>query len=621
MSLLSVADVSKHFGAELVLDTVSFPLERAQHAALVGSNGAGKSTLLRIVAGLEESDSGAVSQTRGTRIAYLPQEPEFDPAQTVYEAMLEDFSEVIAAQERLRALEAGMAGGHTPGQIGEYGRLQALVEHTGYDYRERIERVLSGLGLGQDVWYTPAGNLSGGQRTRANLARTLLADADLLLLDEPTNHLDIPALEWLETYLRDLKVAFLMVAHDRYLLDRVTQQTFELSHHRLTVYAAPYSRFLELKGERTQRQRLEYDAQQREIARTEEFVRRYGAGQRSKEARGRQKRLDRLARIEQPRGEGTLQLRLGRPARTGDIVLEERALVAGYDQQPLVRMPEHVVVRRGSKIAIIGPNGSGKTTLLSTLTGNLAPVSGELRWGANVSVAYYAQSQAGLRDSRSVLEEIRSVRSMEEEQARTFLGRFLFSQDDSLKKIGVLSGGERSRVALAKLVLAEPNVLVLDEPTNHLDIGSREALRNVLGEFGGTVLFVSHDRYFIDALVDELWVVGDGRVLRYSGNYSDLAAGRLRPLDRTPRSAGTRQRAESPEGLVLRLEEEAQSLAGRLGQAAPTLALGQLTELSDRYSDVLDALQEAQQAWLADVRRELRAYSGSPGQSVAGRRQ
>jgi ATP-binding cassette subfamily F protein 3 len=620
--LLTLSNVSKHVGAEPVLDNVSLQLERGDHVALVGANGAGKSTLLRIIAGIEDPDTGTVGRTRGSRISYLPQEPNFDLTQTLYEAMLAAFSPVIAAQERLHTLQAEMAQEPTAEQVDEYGGLQALIEHAGYDYRERIERVLSGLGLGSESWYVPVGNLSGGQRTRANLARTLLTDADLLLLDEPTNHLDIEALEWLESYLRDIKPAFLLVAHDRYLLNRVTRRTLELSFHCLTVYDAPYDRFLELKAERTARQRLEYEAQQEHIAKTEQFIRRYGAGQRSKEARGRQKRLDRLERVDRPHEEDSVQLNLARATRSGDVVLEERDLMAGYAGKPVVEMPEHVVVRRGEKIAVIGSNGSGKTTLLRTLVGELPPLSGEARWGAKTSVAYHAQTLTGLHDARTVLEEVQSVRAMSEEQARGYLGRFLFSGDDAFKTVDRLSGGERSRLSLAKLILAEPNVLVLDEPTNHLDITSRDALQKVLVDFGGTLLFVSHDRSFIDALAGSLWLIRDGRALRFAGNYSDFAAGRSRSLD--PAAAQSGRSTSPPEPAVqrlVRLGDDAEALAERLAQAAPSMALGQLSELSDRYSEVLSSLQEAQQEWIAETRDQLRAFSASPGRSAAGRRQ
>lgn len=622
MSLITIAGVDKHFGAEPILQNVSFRLERGEHAALVGSNGAGKSTLLRIIAGLEEPDAGSVGTARSLRIAYLPQVPEFDESHTLYEAMLETFAQTRAAEERLAALEHEMSRGSAPGEkVEEYGRLQAMVEHTGYDYRERIERVLAGLGLESPSWFLPVTQLSGGQRTRANLARTLLQDADVLLLDEPTNHLDIPAVEWLETYLRDLKRAFLIVAHDRYLLDRVTTRTIELSFHHVTVYDAPYSKYLALKAERMERQRFEYEAQQRHIEKTEEFVRRYGAGQRSKEARGRQKRLNRLARIERPRDEETVTLGLARPERTGDIALDVEHLVAGYVDTPLLRLPDQVVLRRGEKVAMIGPNGAGKTTLLRTLLGELPPLEGRVRWGTKTTFGYYSQSLTRLDSGKTVLEEIQRSRSMSEEEARSYLGRFLFSADDVFKTIGLLSGGERSRVALAKLVLEAPNVLVLDEPTNHLDIASRDALQDLLKEFEGTVLFVTHDRYLIDAITDQLWVISDGRLLRYAGGYSEYVSGRAKPVDRSSHSPVRTDGQASVDERVRALENEAEALANRLADAGSSATVRQLGELSERYVEVMNDLREAQDGWFALVRTELDVSSVSRGRSAAARRQ
>ena len=607
MSLITLVGVDKFYGAEQILQGVSFRIERGDHIALVGANGAGKSTLLRIIAGLDVPDGGTVSSASATRLVYLPQEPDFSGAATLYEAMLDPFREAIEAQERLRSLEREMAAdGHDPARMEEYGRLQALVEHTGYDYRERIERVLIGLELERDTWHMPIDKLSGGQRTRASLARTLLQDADVLLLDEPTNHLDIAALEWLESYLRNLKQAFLIVAHDRYLLDRVTRRTLELSFRRVTAYDAPYSRYLELKAERLERQRKEYEAQQEVIGKTEEFIRRYGAGQRYKEARGRQKRLDRLERIDRPQQEDTVRLRLSKPKRSGDIALEVNDLLVGFTGNPLIRLPETVVVRRGEKLALIGPNGSGKTTLLRTLIGELPPLEGHVRWGANTSIGYYSQTLAQLDPSRTALEEVQRTRTMSEEEGRSQLGRFLFSGDDVFKRVAVLSGGEKSRVALAKLILEEPNVLVLDEPTNHLDIASRDALQRVLDDFAGTLLFVSHDRYLIDSVTQELWVVEQGVMLRYDGNYSAYASGAARSLDRP--DTGRTQPADGARPLAL-LEEEAEALASRLAAAGPTASLGQLRELTERYAELLGTLQEADRSWRRQLRDELRASS------------
>jgi ATP-binding cassette subfamily F protein 3 len=612
VSLVTLSSVSKHFGAEEVLDDVSFRIERGDHASLVGTNGAGKSTLLRIIAGLESADSGTVSRASGARIVYLEQEPDFRAAETVYDAMLDVFRETIAAQERLRVLEREMAASHDEATVEEYGRLQALVEHAGYNYRDQIERVLEGLELGPDTWHQPIENLSGGQRTRANLARTLLQDADLLLLDEPTNHLDITAVEWLERYLRDLKRAFLIVAHDRYLLDRVTRRTVELSFHHITTYDAPYGRYLQIKAERLERQRDEYEAQQRHIARTEEYIRRYGAGQRAREARGREKRLNRLERIERPREEASVHLRLKKARRTGDVALELRNLVAGYLDNPLVRLPEEVVIRRGERVALIGPNGSGKSTLLRTLIGELEPLGGSVRWGANTALGYYSQTLEGLDERLTVLEQVQTARAMSEEEARSYLGRFLFTQDDAFKTVGILSGGEKSRVALARLILDEPNVLVLDEPTNHLDIVSRDALQDVLSAFEGTLIFVSHDRYLIDALAQQIWALEEGRMTRYDGNYSAYAEGRAPRLDRpdAPMPARAPRTATSPEEELIELQQEAADLSAQIAEQGSTASVARLSEMLNRFAETEARLQEAQQAWLRQIREQVRASSG-----------
>jgi ATP-binding cassette subfamily F protein 3 len=607
VSLIQLAHISKSYGAEPVLEDVSFRLERGDHAALVGSNGAGKSTLLRLIAGLEEPDGGHVTRARDVKLSYLAQEPDFDEDATLFETMLAPFAGAIEAEERLAILQHELSvEDQNEAWLEEYGRLQARVEHAGYAYRESIERALEGLDLPRELWEAPISTLSGGQRTRANLAQTLLQDADVLLLDEPTNHLDIPAVEWLEGHLRELKQAFLIVAHDRYLLDRVSTRTIEISQHRATSYPAEYSRFLELRAERLERQKLEYESQQEHIAKTEEFIRRYGAGQRYKEARGRQKRLDRLERVERPQNEQSLNLKLSRPNRTGDLVLEAKDLVAGYPGNALVRLAETVVVERGDRVAIVGPNGSGKTTLLRTMIGELRPLGGSIRWGSQVSKAYYSQSLGDLDPGKTVIEEIQATRSMSEEEARTLLGSFLFYGDDVFKTVDVLSGGETSRVALAKLVLEAPNVLVLDEPTNHLDIAARDALEKVLSTFQGTLLFVSHDRYLIDALARQLWVVDERRVRRFAGGYSGYAAGTAQALDYVKGPGKAKQRlAASPLERVLALEEQAGRLSARLAEVAPSAPTTQLSELIRTYGETVEQIDQADWQWLQSVRKRV----------------
>ncbi len=610
MPILTVANVSHYFGAARILDDVSFAIERGDHVGMVGANGAGKSTLLRIIAGEIEPDAGSVGRSRGIRVAYLPQEPEFDDRLSLHETMLGVFRDVIDAQEMLHLIEAEMGSGSgDPDAMEEYSRLQALVEAAGYDYPQRIERVLSGLGLPAETWELPIGQLSGGQRTRANLGRTLLREADLLLLDEPTNHLDIPAVEWLQSYLHDLPRAFLIVAHDRYLLDGVTRRTLELSGGHLTSYDAPYGRYLALRAERAERLRLEYEAQQAHIAKTEEFIRRYGAGQRYKEARGRQKQLDRLERVERPEDASVVQLNVKGAARSGEVVLDLRDLVVGYEGVPLVALPREVTLRRGEHVALVGANGSGKTTLLRTLMGSVPPVGGTYRWGTRVSIGYYSQSAYELDDQRTVIDEIRLTAPMDEEQARGYLGQFLFSGDAVFKPIGALSGGERGRVALAKLILEEPNVLLLDEPTNHLDIASREALQAVLAPFPGTILFVSHDRYLIDSLAAQLWVVQDGTLRRYAGTYSEYAAGTAAPLDRVEIDNGAPSGTQRlpPGEQMIELQTEAIALSDRLAQTGTTTSVEGLAELTERYAGLLHQLHEVEDEWLAGIHRQLHA--------------
>ncbi|MGB9879833.1 MAG: ABC-F family ATP-binding cassette domain-containing protein, partial [Anaerolineae bacterium] len=364
----------------------------------------------------------------------------------------------------------------------------------------------------------PVALLSGGQKTRAQLAKLLLSNPNLLLLDEPTNHLDLQATQWLEEYLSQWKGSLVVVAHDRYFLDKVANRVWEMSFGALEEYPGNYSHYMAVRAERYRQRQAEYEAQKEYIARAEEFIRRYKAGQRSREARSREKRLQHLERLEQPRQQKTMKFALTSKVRGGNNVLTIQGLEVGYDH-PLIRCPDLLLLRR-QRVALLGPNGCGKTTFLKTILGEVPPLAGEVKIGANVQVAYLAQGHENLHEENTVLEEILRVKDLPVEMARGYLGRFLFSGDDVFKRIANLSGGERSRVALAMLALQGANFLLLDEPTNQLDIPSQELLEQVLQNFEGTILFVSHDRYFIDALATQLWVVEKGTLRVYAGNYT-----------------------------------------------------------------------------------------------------
>ncbi|HRA49136.1 MAG TPA: ABC-F family ATP-binding cassette domain-containing protein, partial [Thermomicrobiales bacterium] len=462
------------------------------------------------------------------RITYLPQEARFDSMRSIREEAQDAFADALRAGEHMREIEERL--GHAGEDefatlLEEYERLQSRFEMGGgYDIEHRTEEILVGLGFPESMFETPVHQLSGGQKTRVALAKALLADPDLLLLDEPTNHLDLVMLEWLETFLRTWGGACLIVSHDRYFLDRVTTRTMDLSFGRLEDYNAPYSRYLELRAERRSRQQKEYEEQQAFIARTEEFIRKYKAGQRAREAKGRQTRLDRVERIERPQDQAELGIRIQSSLRSGTNVLTSRPLTIGYKAQPqdvVLCKTKDLLIERGDRIGLVGPNGSGKTTLLKTLVREIPTLKGTFETGVNVKVGYYAQGHEQLPMDGSPLSVVLGAQPMGEESARNYLGRFLFSDDDVYKPVSGLSGGERSRLALSVLLLQNANFLILDEPTNHLDIAARETLESLLGSFDGTVLFVSHDRFFTDRIATKIWAVEDGQVHPYLGNYTD----------------------------------------------------------------------------------------------------
>jgi ATP-binding cassette subfamily F protein 3 len=607
-TILTVSNLAKTFITEEIFSGVTFNIAEREHVALVGVNGAGKSTVLRIIAGIEHANGGEIVQAAGLRVTYLAQETSFTSSNNLREEARSAFAHVIEIAARMREIEHQMAdaGDELDDLLIEYDGLQTRFDSAhGYDVEHRTDEVLFGLGFSEDLFDQPVDRLSGGQKTRLALAKALLADPDLLLLDEPTNHLDLEMLEWLETFLRTWHGACLIVSHDRYFLDRVTSRTLDLSFGRLEDYPAPYARYLPMREERMIRRVKEYEEQQEYIARQEEFIRKYGNGQRYREARGRQKKLDRLERIPRPQEHDRLHLRIGGPVRSGRTVLSTTQMDVGYvdpdGKKTLIHTPE-LEIERGDRIGLLGPNGSGKTTLLKTLMGTLPVLNGEFQLGTNVKPGYYAQSHEQLRGkgNSTPLSAILDTGPMNEEYARTYLGRFLFTGDDVYKHINELSGGERSRLALSVLLLEQANFLILDEPTNHLDIHARETLETMLNEFDGTILFVSHDRYFMDRIATKLWIVEKESISTELGNYTDFqrALGRREAALNEPEPepvaiAPVVPEASSEPDVVVTSKGKPR----RLTDAAVQKELGQverqIAKLEGRLNEISDALAVA----------------------------
>lgn len=532
MAVLTTHNLGKHFGAQDIFADLNLSVNQGHHIALVGPNGEGKTTLLQILAGLEPPSAGAVHTAKGLKIGYLEQHASLVSTQgTVWELALSAFAELQQHEVDLHDLAATLAKESDEARhallLKQYGEAEARFEHAGgYSYEQTAAQVLIGLGFKPEDYDLPLAQLSGGQQTRAQLARLLLEQSDLLLLDEPTNHLDLASVEWLENYLQSWSGAIIGVSHDRYFLDKVANRVWEMLFGAIEAYRGNFSHYVEQREERFERRQKEYEAQQEFITKEEDFIRRNIAGQRTREAKGRRKRLERLGKLDRPLEHKTLKLSWQTTLRSGDLVLATHDLVVGYpDGEPLFTCPD-LEIRRGQRIALLGPNGAGKTTFIKTILGQVKPKAGALRFGAGVEIGYFAQTQASLNREASILDEILSVQNLPIGEARNYLGRFLFSGDDVFKPIRALSGGERSRVALAKLTLTGANFLMLDEPTNHLDIPSQENLENVLSNFSGTVLLVSHDRYFVDALATHTWALEPATksVTVCAGGYSDYLA-------------------------------------------------------------------------------------------------
>jgi ATP-binding cassette subfamily F protein 3 len=565
MSLITATSLSKSFGAFDLFSGISFTVAKGARMALVGPNGVGKTTLLRILVGEDEASSGTVASAKRVRIGYLPQEADFDMDGTLWESCESIFSHFKSRQAELHRLEALMAD---PAQaedvMARYGKMQHdFEERGGYTYPTRIRQVLTGLGFDEDDYGLRLEHLSGGQRTRAFLARLLLSDPDLLLLDEPTNHLDIAAVEWLESYLAAWDGAAVIVSHDRYFLDKACNVMLEMLAGGYELHNGNYSAYLHQRQERAERRQETFEREKEKLLKEVEYIKKNISGQNVSQAKGKLRRLTRMVQAIAQVGFETvlntnwsqldvetttspfgveeaerrvralrspvrtlpkLHLNLRTAKRSGDLVIRTKDLQVGWPDKFLFSAPD-IELRRLGCAALIGPNGAGKTTFLKTILGQLEPQAGEVELGASLQIGYFAQAHEDLDLNRTVMEEIDSVvPTWLPGQIRDYLGKYLFSGDDVFKRVEMLSGGERGRLALAKLALQDTNLLLLDEPTNHLDIPSQEILQAVLDEYPGTILLVTHDRYLIDALATQIWEVNpdESELTVFKGTYSQL---------------------------------------------------------------------------------------------------
>jgi ATP-binding cassette subfamily F protein 3 len=663
MSLLTATDLAKSFGANDIFYAITLSIPHQARIALVGPNGIGKTTLLRILVGLEEPSGGSLQKARNLKVGYLPQEARLEGTHTLWE-------ECLAAVDDLRALEGELAQLETamgdPRQAEEalarYGKLQQDFERRGgYTYEMRIRHALTGLGFAPVDFNRPLPQLSGGQRTRALLARLLLSAPDLLVLDEPTNHLDIAAVEWLEGYLSQWEGATLIVSHDRYFLDRVVDHIWEMKKDGLEVYRGNYTAYVQQRQERWDLRQEIFESQKARLEKELDYVKRNISGQNTNQAKGKLRRLSReVQAIERlgfeavqsqnwaeisdqveisshPLGVDEVERRIralkgpqNRPPhlrihlktslRSGDLVLRTRDLAIGYPDEgrPLFHAPD-LLLKRGECAAVIGPNGAGKTTFLKTLLGQIAPLQGDVILGASLNIGYFAQAHEDLRPERTLIEEIDAVAPhMLLAEIRDYLARFLFTGDQVFSRVSTLSGGERGRLALAKLSLAHANLLLLDEPTNHLDIPSQEILQEVLADYQGTILLVSHDRYLIDALGTQIWEIlpGEAALQAFDGTYTEyrlyqeqaqvdkavkmVGAGKevthkARPAALSAEQRQRRARLNEIEGLIASLEEQLAVISSRLEN--PPKDPAKVQKLGRDYVRLQDDLNNLMVEW------------------------
>ncbi|MES5946058.1 ATP-binding cassette domain-containing protein [Bacillus cereus group sp. MG6] len=556
MILLQVNGLSKLYGAETILANIKLEVQTKDRIALVGRNGAGKSTLLKIIAGELSHDGGEIIKPKDVSIGYLAQNTGLETSLTIWDEMLTVFTHLQQMETKLRRLEQEMGKEENFSNAATYEKLLAdydqlqldYKDQGGYQYEADIRSILSGLGFPVETHQTTISTLSGGQKTRLALGKLLLTKPDLLILDEPTNHLDIETLTWLEQYLQGYPGAILIVSHDRYFLDKLVTQVYEISNKESRRFVGNYSKYLDLKSALYEQEMKRYEKQQDEIAKLEDFVQKNIArASTTKRAQSRRKQLDRMELLTRPLGDSkSASFHFDIEKQSGNDVLQVKDATIGYDEDPII---EHVNMRltRGDSVALVGPNGIGKSTLLKSIVNKLQLLHGDVAFGSNVSVGYYDQEQANLTSSKRVLNELWDEYPLQpEKEIRTILGNFLFTGDDVLKPVSSLSGGQKARLALAKLMMQKSNLLILDEPTNHLDLNSKEILENALIDYPGTLLFVSHDRYFINRVTTTVVELSTEGAQEYLGDYDYYVEKKNEMIERAAFEQQEQQENQAP---------------------------------------------------------------------------
>lgn len=629
MIILQGNKIERSFSGDVLFDNINIQVDERDRIALVGRNGAGKSTLLKILVGEEAPTSGEINTKRDLNLSYLAQDSRFESSNTIYAEMLNVFAGLRADEKRLRDMEMKMAeltGSDLDKLMTDYDRLsEDFRQRGGFTYESDIRAILNGFKFDESMWEMPISDLSGGQNTRLALAKMLLEKPELLVLDEPTNHLDIETIAWLENYLVNYQGALIIVSHDRYFLDKVATVTLDLTKHSLDRYVGNYSKFMDLKAEKLATEAKNFEKQQKEIAKLEDFVNRnIVRASTTKRAQARRKQLEKMERLDKPtESQKSANMTFHADKVSGNVVLTVRDAAIGYDDEVLSE-PISLDVKKMDAIAIVGPNGIGKTTFIKSVVGKLPFIKGTSTYGANVEVGYYDQTQSALTSSNTVLDELwNDFATTPEVEIRNRLGAFLFSGDDVKKSVSMLSGGEKARLLLAKLSMENNNFLILDEPTNHLDIDSKEVLENALIDFDGTLLFVSHDRYFINRVATKVMEISEDGATIYLGDY-DYYLEKKAELEELARleaeenqvseevqvaSAGASdyqaQKANQKEMRKLsrrieQIENELETIEERLEEiSAAMLETNDVAELSDLQKE-LDDLTDSQEALMEE---------------------